>query len=55
MEEQIHSALRLRHAKLSRWHHVSRKPVYLLDARSGLVTGQCLFVCGGMTVGAAGA
>ena len=28
---------------------------YLLDARSGFVTGQCLFVCGGMTVGTAGA
>lgn len=27
---------------------------YLLDARSGYVTGQALFVCGGMTVGAAG-
>lgn len=28
---------------------------YLLDARSGFVTGQALYVCGGMTVGAAGA
>ena len=28
---------------------------YLLDARSGFVTGQVLYVCGGMTVGAAGA
>lgn len=27
---------------------------YLLDARSGFVTGQTLYVCGGMTVGAAG-
>jgi len=27
---------------------------YLLDARSGFVTGQVLYVCGGMTVGAAG-
>lgn len=27
---------------------------YLLDARSGYVTGQALFVCGGMTVGAVG-
>ncbi len=28
---------------------------YLLDARSGFVTGQVLYVCGGMTVGASGA
>jgi len=28
---------------------------YLLDDRSGFVTGQVLYVCGGMTVGAAGA
>ena len=28
---------------------------YLLDARSGFVTGQVIYVCGGMTVGAAGA
>ena len=28
---------------------------YLLDARSGFVTGQVLYVCGGLTVGAAGA
>lgn len=28
---------------------------YLLDARSGFVTGQVLYVCGGMTVGSAGA
>ncbi|CAM2163311.1 3-oxoacyl-(acyl-carrier-protein) reductase FabG [Paraburkholderia sacchari] len=27
---------------------------YLLDARSGFVTGQVLYVCGGMTVGVAG-
>lgn len=27
---------------------------YLLDARSGFVTGQTLYVCGGMTVGVAG-
>jgi NAD(P)-dependent dehydrogenase (short-subunit alcohol dehydrogenase family) len=27
---------------------------YFLDARSGFVTGQVLYVCGGMTVGAAG-
>lgn len=28
---------------------------FLLDSRSGFVTGQVLYVCGGMTVGAAGA
>lgn len=28
---------------------------FLLDVRSGFVTGQALYVCGGMTVGAAGA
>ncbi|WP_346915152.1 SDR family oxidoreductase [uncultured Roseibium sp.] len=28
---------------------------YLLDVRSGFVTGQVLYVCGGMTVGSAGA
>jgi NAD(P)-dependent dehydrogenase (short-subunit alcohol dehydrogenase family) len=28
---------------------------FLLDQRSGFVTGQALYVCGGMTVGAAGA
>jgi NAD(P)-dependent dehydrogenase (short-subunit alcohol dehydrogenase family) len=28
---------------------------FLLDARSGFVTGQVLYVCGGLTVGAAGA
>jgi 3-oxoacyl-[acyl-carrier protein] reductase len=28
---------------------------YLLDARSGFITGQVLYVCGGMTVGSAGA
>jgi 3-oxoacyl-[acyl-carrier protein] reductase len=27
---------------------------YFLDARSGFVTGQVLYVCGGMTVGVAG-
>lgn len=27
---------------------------YLLDARSGFITGQVLYVCGGMTVGVAG-
>ena len=26
---------------------------YLLDSRSGFVTGQILYVCGGMTVGVA--
>jgi len=28
---------------------------FLLDAQSGFITGQVLYVCGGMTVGAAGA
>ncbi len=28
---------------------------FLLDARSGFVIGQVLYVCGGMTVGSAGA
>ena len=27
---------------------------FLLDARSGFITGQVLYVCGGMTVGAGG-
>jgi len=26
---------------------------YMLDERSGFVTGQALYVCGGMTVGVA--
>ncbi|MGH1331057.1 MAG: SDR family oxidoreductase [Paracoccaceae bacterium] len=34
---------------------VAHAASYLLDARSGFVTGQVLYVCGGMTVGAAGA
>lgn len=34
---------------------VANALAFLLDARSGFVTGQTLFVCGGMTVGAAGA
>ena len=33
---------------------VAHAIAYLLDARSGFVTGQTLYVCGGMTVGAAG-
>ncbi|MCL8385425.1 SDR family oxidoreductase [Xanthobacter aminoxidans] len=33
---------------------VAHAAVWLLDARSGFVTGQVLYVCGGMTVGAAG-
>jgi 3-oxoacyl-[acyl-carrier protein] reductase len=33
---------------------VAHAVAFLLDARSGFVTGQTLFVCGGMTVGAAG-
>jgi len=34
---------------------VAHTASYLLDARSGFVTGQTLYVCGGMTVGVAGA
>ena len=34
---------------------VAHSVAYLLDQRSGFVTGQTLYVCGGMTVGAAGA
>ncbi|HET9148311.1 MAG TPA: SDR family oxidoreductase [Acetobacteraceae bacterium] len=34
---------------------VAQAASYLLDARSGFVTGQTLYVCGGMTVGLAGA
>lgn len=33
---------------------VAHAIAFLLDARSGFVTGQTLYVCGGMTVGAAG-
>ena len=33
---------------------VAHAASYLLDARSGFVTGQVLYVCGGMTVGVAG-
>lgn len=33
---------------------VAHAVAYLLDARSGFVTGQTLYVCGGMTVGASG-
>lgn len=34
---------------------VANAAAFLLDARSGFVTGQVLYVCGGMTVGGAGA
>lgn len=34
---------------------VAHAVAFLLDARSGFVTGQTLYVCGGMTVSAAGA
>lgn len=34
---------------------VAHAVAFLLDARSGFITGQVLYVCGGMTVGAAGA
>ena len=33
---------------------VAQAVSFLLDARSGFVTGQVLYVCGGMTVGSAG-
>ncbi len=33
---------------------IAHAAAYLLDARSGFVTGQVLYVCGGMTVGVAG-
>ena len=33
---------------------VANAVAFLLDARSGFITGQTLYVCGGMTVGAAG-
>lgn len=33
---------------------VAHAVAYLLDGRSGFVTGQVLYVCGGMTVGVAG-
>jgi len=34
---------------------VAQAVSFLLDRRSGFVTGQVLYVCGGMTVGSAGA
>ena len=34
---------------------VANAAAFLLDARSGFITGQVLYVCGGMTVGSAGA
>jgi 3-oxoacyl-[acyl-carrier protein] reductase len=34
---------------------VANAVAFLLDERSGFVTGQVLYVCGGMTVGASGA
>jgi NAD(P)-dependent dehydrogenase (short-subunit alcohol dehydrogenase family) len=34
---------------------VAHAVAFLLDARSGFITGQVLYVCGGMTVGSAGA
>ena len=34
---------------------VANAVAFLLDARSGFITGQALFVCGGMTIGSAGA
>jgi len=34
---------------------IANAVAFLIDSRSGFVTGQVLYVCGGMTVGAAGA
>ena len=34
---------------------VANAVAFLLDARSGFITGQVLYVCGGMTVGSTGA
>jgi 3-oxoacyl-[acyl-carrier protein] reductase len=34
---------------------VANAVAFLLDARSGFITGQVLYVCGGLTVGSAGA
>ena len=34
---------------------IANAAAFLLDARSGFVTGQVLYVCGGMTVGSVGA
>ena len=34
---------------------VANAVAFLLDARSGFISGQVLYVCGGMTVGSAGA
>jgi len=33
---------------------VAHAAAWLMDDRSGLVTGQVIYVCGGMTVGVAG-
>ncbi|VVO32523.1 3-oxoacyl-[acyl-carrier-protein] reductase FabG [Pseudomonas fluorescens] len=33
---------------------IAQAAAFFLDARSGFVTGQVLYVCGGMTVGVAG-
>jgi NAD(P)-dependent dehydrogenase (short-subunit alcohol dehydrogenase family) len=34
---------------------VAHAAIFFLDARAGFVTGQCVYVCGGLTVGLAGA
>ena len=39
---------------MGRPEDVAQAVSFLLDARSGFVTGQVLYVCGGMTAGAAG-
>ncbi|MDT8263866.1 SDR family oxidoreductase, partial [Roseomonas sp. DSM 102946] len=40
--------------RMGRPEDVAQAVSFLLDARSGFVTGQVLYVCGGMTVGVAG-
>ena len=35
-------------------YDVAHAVAFLLDAKSGFITGQVLYVCGGMTVGVAG-
>ena len=40
--------------RMGRPEDVAQAVSFLLDARSGFVTGQVLYVCGGMTAGAAG-
>ena len=39
--------------RLGRPDEVAHAVAYFLDARSGFVTGQTQYVCGGLTIGAA--